>query len=59
MSDPLEEVAFSMLAQAHPIEAYEMYPDRFWEYFHSKFPAISKDVMEKMILIASGTAMSI
>ena len=44
-----EQCAFDCFAGIYPHEAYETYPDRFWEYFHRKFPAVSRDAMEKML----------
>jgi hypothetical protein len=36
---------FEVLAQIYPHEVYKSHPSKFWNYFHAKFPKISKEKM--------------
>jgi len=44
-NDPVEEWAFRTLALAHPHEAYQMDPERFWQLFQTERPGVSKEQM--------------
>ena len=44
-----EKDAFDCFAGAHPHEAYETYPDCFWEYFQRRCPGVPRDEMERML----------
>lgn len=41
-----EQMAFEWFAIAHPHEAYAKWPERFWEFFKSKRPEVSREAME-------------
>lgn len=45
----LEQAAFEMFALAHPHEAHETWPDRFWEFFHRQRPDLTRLKMEQML----------
>lgn len=45
----LDEACWRWFADAHPHEAYKTWPDRFWEYFHSTCPDISRERMEQLL----------
>jgi hypothetical protein len=44
------ETAFEWFAEAHPHEAYQTWPERFWNYFHAKQPEITRERMEALLL---------
>jgi len=48
-----EAWAYRMLALAHPHEAYDMDPDRFWLFFQRERPGVTREQMIAA-LIASG-----
>lgn len=45
----IEATAFEWFADAHPHEAYQSYPERFWQHFHKRCPAISRQEMECLL----------
>jgi hypothetical protein len=49
MSQDPELWAFEAFATAHPHEAYETWPDRFWEFVRSQHPNISRTQMEAIL----------
>lgn len=53
MSDALEEMAFRDIANAHPHEMHEAYPDRFWRYFHERFPLATREQMEELLRVTA------
>jgi len=48
MQDP-ELWAFEAFARAHPHEAYETWPERFWAFFHREHPHVSRAQMEAIL----------
>ena len=44
-----QEIAYQMFCNAHPVEAYEHDPERFWTYFHSRAPDISREQMVALL----------
>lgn len=43
----IEDSAFKAFAYLHPHEAYESYPERFWQWFHTEMnPSMSREQME-------------
>lgn len=40
-----EQIAWEWFAEAHPHEAHAMSPDRFWEFFQTKCPGVSRETM--------------
>lgn len=40
-----EEWAYKAFAKAHPHEAYEMDPERFWKFFHTERPGMTRQQM--------------
>lgn len=47
--EQLECAAFEMFATAHPHEAYETWPERFWTFFHGRCPDVPRDAMERLL----------
>lgn len=45
----MEEIAFRHFATAHPHEAYETWPERFWQFFHEGWPQVSREQMEQIL----------
>lgn len=49
-TDPeLEQEAFEAFAKLHPHEAYATWPERFWAYFQTQLPGISRERMEDIL----------
>lgn len=44
-----EQWAFEAFAQAHPHECYATWPERFWQFFHAKCPAMPREKMEALL----------
>ena len=40
-----EQIAWEWFAEAHPHEAYAKDPERFWTFFHSKQPDMTREEM--------------
>lgn len=47
--DEIEETAWQWFAQAHPHEAYETWPERFWAFFHKQSPGVTREQMEAVL----------
>lgn len=45
----IERFSFEAFATAHPHEAHEAYPDRFWEFFHAQCPRLSREEMRSLL----------
>lgn len=45
----LEQLAFGLLAQAHPREAYDLDAERFWKFFQRECPDVSRETMERLL----------
>lgn len=45
----IEEFAWESFAEAHPHEAYETWPERFWQFFHAKAPHVTREQMERTL----------
>jgi hypothetical protein len=45
----IAQEVFEVFANLHPHEAYEQWPDRFWEYFQAQRPGVSRTDMEAML----------
>jgi len=41
--------AFELFATIYPHEAYIEWPNRFWDFFHTKYPEISREKMEEIL----------
>jgi hypothetical protein len=54
MTDPVEEWAFRTLALAHPHEAYDVDPERFWQLFQAERPGVSKEQMLAILELTCG-----
>lgn len=51
MSDAeAEQVAWEWFAGAHPHEAYAKWPDRFWQFFQSRCPSVTREQMERTLM---------
>lgn len=44
-----EQVAFEWFAGAHPHEAYAKDPERFWAFFQTQCPGVSRDAMIRFL----------
>ena len=44
-----EAWAWEVFCDAHPHEAYESDPDRFWKHFHSRAPNITREQMVALL----------
>ena len=44
-----QDIAWQMFCNAHPVEAYQHNPDKFWEYFHSRAPNMSREQMVALL----------
>lgn len=44
-----EDIAWQVFCNAHPVEAYQHNPDRFWTYFRSRAPNVTRDEMVAML----------
>jgi len=51
----VEEWAFRTLALAHPHEAYQMDPERFWQLFQTERPGVSKEQMLAILEMTNPT----
>lgn len=60
MNDPIElnaqatdeqcqEVAWEMFCMAHPHEAHDLDPDKFWKYFQTRAPHLSREEMVALL----------
>lgn len=49
-----EKAAWECFATAHPHEAYETWPDRFWQFFHTKAPNVSRERMVEILKETEG-----
>lgn len=47
--EQLKQTAFEMLALAHPVEAHEHDPEKFWQFFQRQCPDCPRGRMEKML----------
>ena len=45
----IEQWAWEAFASLHPHEAYETWPERFWAYFQTQRPGVSRDAMERVL----------
>lgn len=44
-----DQVTWGWLCDAHPHEAFDQDPQRFWNYIHSRFPGITRQRMEQAL----------
>ena len=44
-----EQVAWEWFAGAHPHEAHAKWPDRFWEFFQSRRPGVTREKMARTL----------
>lgn len=49
-----EQTAWEWFAGAHPHEAHAKCPDRFWEFFQSKCPGVSREQMVATLKVTEG-----
>ena len=49
MHDEIEELAYHWFASAHPREAFDSDPERFWAYFQGRCPGVGREVMERLL----------
>jgi hypothetical protein len=52
--DEEESNIFGLLADAHPREVYEAFPERYRELFHRECPDMSREEMEKLLEESDG-----
>lgn len=45
----LKQIAWEAFCELHPVEAYEMDPDKFWAYFHSRVPHMTREQMVELL----------
>ena len=45
----IEQAAFDVFATAHPHEAFETWPERFWEFFQRERPGVDRETMEQLL----------
>lgn len=48
-----EQVTWGWFVVAHPHEAYALHPERFWQFFQTVCPAVSRQEMERLLLESS------
>ena len=46
---PVENIAWQMFCNAHPVEAYQHNRDGFWKYFHARAPNMTRDQMVALL----------
>jgi hypothetical protein len=44
-----ENAVFGTLADAYPHEMYAAMPERFWDYFQTQCPGVSRGTMERLL----------
>lgn len=44
-----QSIAWQMFCNAHPVEAHAHDPERFWKYFQTQAPGVSREEMEKTL----------
>ena len=44
-----KDVAWQMFCNAHPVEAYQHNPEKFWKYFHERAPNITREQMVNIL----------
>jgi hypothetical protein len=52
MSEEIEledDTSFGWLATMYPHETYATYPERFWEYFQTQCPGVTREDMKRML----------
>ena len=47
--DQCKDIAWQMFCNAHPVEAYQHDPEKFWQYFHSRAPNLSHEQMVALL----------
>jgi len=45
----IEQFVWESFAHAHPHEAHETDPDRFWQHFHQRAPEITREQMVALL----------
>lgn len=48
-NEQCKEIAWQMFAQMHPVEAHQKDPDKFWEYFHTRSPDMTREQMVALL----------
>lgn len=46
---PPKESAFEIFAHLHPHEAHAQDPDKFWSFFQTQCPGVSREQMIEML----------
>jgi len=41
--------AFEFMARCHPVETYDTWPERFWEYFQVRCPGVTRNEMMRLL----------
>jgi hypothetical protein len=41
--------AYKYFAEAHPNDAYESDPEKFWQFFHQEHPTLSREIMVRFL----------
>lgn len=44
-----KDIAWTMLCNAHPVEAHAYDPDRFWKFFHARAPHMTREQMVALL----------
>jgi hypothetical protein len=52
MSKTMDQRAFEIFAELHPLEAYAKWPGRFWRYFKRRSPGVTRQEMERLLMLA-------
>ena len=52
--DEMEVLAFETFAKLHPVEAHDTWPDRFWAFFRTECPGVTREQMVAMLDEAEG-----
>ena len=48
-ADTSEEMVEAVFFDIYPHEGYAAFPEQFWNYFHKKFPNVSRKEMEEIL----------
>lgn len=47
--DEDDDISFGWLAMMYPHETHATYPERFWGYFQTQCPGVSREEMERLL----------
>lgn len=49
MGEKNRQSAFELFARVYPHEAAEIDPERFWRFFQSQYPGVTREQMEECL----------